>query len=112
MELNTANPEERLIVYGSLAPGGSNAFMLKSLGGEWYRCLIRGYLGRYRGFKSFRYDPQGPEHSAWLFSSSELPGFIQDLDEFEGEEYERIVIPAQVGDRWFLAQVYEGKCWD
>jgi hypothetical protein len=106
------NPETRLIVYGSLAPGGANAFLLAGLIGEWYRCSIRGHLGRYRGFKSFRYDPQGPELEAWLLSSAELPRVLPDLDDFEGEEYERIIIPARVEDRWVMAQVYEGKYVD
>jgi gamma-glutamylcyclotransferase (GGCT)/AIG2-like uncharacterized protein YtfP len=108
----TSNPEERLIVYGSLAPGGANAFLLAGLIGEWHRCHIRGHMGRYRGFKSFRYDPQGPEHSAWLLESAELPRVLPDLDEFEGEEYERLIIPAQVRDRWLMAQIYVGKYLD
>jgi gamma-glutamylcyclotransferase (GGCT)/AIG2-like uncharacterized protein YtfP len=112
VDFNTAKPEERLIVYGSLAPGGSNAFLLAGLVGEWYRCVIRGHLGRYRGFKAFRYDPEGPEHEAWLLESADLPKFIQELDDFEGEEYERIIIPAQLEDRWVKAQVYKGKQWD
>jgi gamma-glutamylcyclotransferase (GGCT)/AIG2-like uncharacterized protein YtfP len=110
MEMShTSNPEERLIVYGSLAPGESNAFILSGLIGEWYRCTIRGHLGRYRGFRSFRYDPQGPEHTAWLLESAELPRILPDLDDFEGEEYERIIIPAEVNGRMVMAQVYQGK---
>ena len=112
METAYPYPEERLIVYGSLAPGGSNAFMLAGLIGEWYRCQIRGYLGHYRGSKSFRYDPQGPEHPAWLLESSELPRIMPDLDDFEGEEYERIIIPAKLGDLWVMAQIYAGKYFD
>jgi len=108
----TDDPETRLIVYGSLAPGGSNAFVLAGLVGEWYPCHIRGHLGTYRGFKSFRYDPKGPEHPAWLLKSADLPRVILDLDDFEGEEYERIIIPAKVSDRWVMAQVYEGKYMD
>ncbi|MGA9754381.1 MAG: hypothetical protein WBV23_04485 [Desulfobaccales bacterium] len=109
MQEMTHNPETKLIVYGSLAPGGSNAFILGGLVGEWYPCLIRGHLGAYRGFKSFRYDPNGPEHTAWLLSSADLPRVISELDDFEGEEYERSIIPARVGDRWVMAQVYEGR---
>lgn len=112
MDLNTAKPEERLIVYGSLAPGGSNAFLLAGLVGEWYPCVIRGHLGRCRGFKAFRYDPEGHEHEAWLLESADLPKFIQELDDFEGEEYERVIIPAQLDGRWVMAQVYEGKQWE
>jgi hypothetical protein len=106
------NPETRLIVYGSLVPGGANAFMLDGLEGEWYPCRIRGHMGAYRGFKSFRYDPQGPEHPAWLLASAELDRVILELDDFEGEEYGRIIIPARVSGRWVMAQVYEGKCVD
>ncbi len=106
------NPETRLIVYGSLAPGGANTILLAGLVGEWYRCSIRGHLGAYRGFNSFRYDPQGPEHPAWLLESAELPQIIHDLDDFEGEEYQRCVIPAQVRGRWVMAQIYAGKYVD
>jgi hypothetical protein len=108
----TDTPETKLIVYGSLAPGATNAFMLGGLVGEWHPCRIRGHMGAYRGFKSFRYDPQGLEHPAWLLSSDELPWIILDLDDFEGAEYERIIIPARVNDGWVMAQVYEGKCVD
>ena len=109
---NMDNPETRLIVYGSLAPGGANAFLLAGLVGEWHKCHIRGQLGAYRGFKSFRYDPQGPEYPAWLLSSAELPRVISELDDFEGEEYARRVIPAQVKNRWVMAQIYEGRYVD
>jgi hypothetical protein len=105
-------PKTRLIVYGSLAPGGSNAFMLAGLVGKWHKCQIQGHMGQYRGFKSFRYDPQGPEHPAWLLESSELLRVISDLDDFEGEEYERNLIPARVDGRWVMAQVYEGRYFD
>ena len=105
-------PETRLIVYGSLAPGGVNAFMLAGLSGEWRHCRIRGRMGTYLGFKSFRYDPQGVEHPAWLFSSAELHRVISDLDDFEGEAYERVVIPVRVSGRWVMAQIYAGKYVD
>ncbi|MFZ5448242.1 MAG: gamma-glutamylcyclotransferase [Thermodesulfobacteriota bacterium] len=109
---NMDNPETKLIVYGSLAPGEANHFLVTGLVGEWRRCHIRGHMGRYRGFKSFRYDCNGPEHPAWLLESIELPRFLTDLDDFEGEEYQRIVIPAKVDGRWVMAQVYEGKFFD
>ena len=108
----TDNPETKLVVYGSLAPGGANAFLLEGLEGEWYPCRIRGHMGRFRGFRSFRHDPQGPEHSAWLLESADLPRILPDLDDFEGEEYARVVIPARVSGREVMAQIYEGRFVD
>ncbi len=106
------NPEERLIVYGSLAPGGPNNFMLARLEGTWQKCAIRGCMGRFRGFKVFKFDPDGDEHQAWLFSSPALPRKFPDLDDFEGDEYHRILIPARVGDQEILANIYEGRYFD
>jgi gamma-glutamylcyclotransferase (GGCT)/AIG2-like uncharacterized protein YtfP len=108
----TDDPETRLIVYGSLAPGGANDFMLAGLSGEWRPCRIRGRMGAYLGFKSFRYDPQGPEHPAWLLESADLPRIIPELDDFEGEAYERRTIPARVDGRWVMAQIYAGRLVD
>ena len=108
----TDNPETRLIVYGSLAPGEANAFMLAGLSGEWWHCRIRGRMGTFQGFKSFRYNPQGPEHPAWLLVSTDLPRIIPELDDFEGEAYERRIIPARVNGGLVRAQVYAGKYID
>lgn len=101
-----------MIVYGTLVPGGMYHYLLADLPGAWERCVIRGYMGEYWGFKAFQYDEHGPEHPAWLFSSPQLPPLLPDLDAFEGEAYERRLIPAQVGDRWVMAQIYAGKSAD
>jgi gamma-glutamylcyclotransferase (GGCT)/AIG2-like uncharacterized protein YtfP len=111
-ELISDNPEERLIVYGSLAPGGANNFILARLEGTWQKCIIRGHMGRYRGFKVFRHDPDGEAHQAWLFSSPLLPQKYPDLDDFEGDEYRRILIPAVVDGQEILAYIYEGRYFD
>jgi gamma-glutamylcyclotransferase (GGCT)/AIG2-like uncharacterized protein YtfP len=106
------NPEERLIVYGSLAPGGIYHFLLADLPGTWEKCLIRGRLGEYWGFKAFRYAEDGPEHPAWLLTSQALPAKFPELDRFEGVPYRRTIIPARVGRRRVRAYVYEGQLVD
>jgi gamma-glutamylcyclotransferase (GGCT)/AIG2-like uncharacterized protein YtfP len=112
LDLYADNPDEKLVVYGSLAPEGANNFLLAGLEGNWHRCLIRGRLGRYRGFKAFRYDPLGEEHPAWLLISPTLPERLPDLDDFEGEEYRRILIPARVGKQAVIANIYESQYVD
>ena len=103
------NPDQRLIVYGTLAPGDMYHYLLADLPGTWERCVIRGRMGEYWGFMAFHYDEHGPEHPAWLLSSPELPQKFPELDAFEGEAYRRIIIPARLGIRRVWAQIYEGK---
>jgi hypothetical protein len=103
------NPDHRLIVYGTLIPGGMYHFLLADLPGTWEGCVIRGRMGEYWGFKAFQYDGAGTEHPAWLFTSPALPAKFPELDDFEGEPYRRSIISAQVGGRRVLAHIYEGK---
>ncbi len=103
------NPDHHLIVYGTLVPGGMNHYLLAGLPGTWEKCFIRGQMGESWGFKAFRYDAAGPEHPAWLLTSAALPGKFPELDAFEGESYQRRIIPARVGIRQVWAHVYEGR---
>jgi gamma-glutamylcyclotransferase (GGCT)/AIG2-like uncharacterized protein YtfP len=109
VELDLARPEERLIVYGTLVPGGQYHHLLANLEATWERCTIRGRLGSYRGYPSFKWNPTGEPHSAWLVTSPGLPAKFRELDEFEGKHYTRRFIPAEVGPRLVIASIYEGK---
>jgi gamma-glutamylcyclotransferase (GGCT)/AIG2-like uncharacterized protein YtfP len=101
--------EERLIVYGTLVPGGQYHHLLAGLEASWERCTIRGRLGSYRGYPSFKWNPAGEAHPAWLVTSPRLPAKFRELDEFEGKHYTRRLIPADAGSRLVIAYIYEGK---
>ena len=101
--------EERLIVYGTLMPGGQYHHLMADLAAEWEKCTIRGRLGTYRGYPSFKWNPAGEPHPAWLVTSTGLPAKFRDLDDFEGDDYVRRLIPADVGGRLVIAYIYEGK---
>jgi len=103
------NSAHRLILYGTLVPGGQYHDLLADLRGTWEECGIRGYLGEYRGFPAFRYDAAGPEPPAWLLTSEALPERFPELDAFEGEGYRRVVIPARLGSRRVWANIYAGR---
>jgi hypothetical protein len=106
------NPDHRLIVYGTLVPGGMYHYLLADLPGTWEPCLIRGHMGEYWGFKAFQYDEHGPELPAWLLTSKALPQKFPKLDAFEGEAYRRLIIPARVGLRRVLAHIYAGRFFE
>ena len=109
LEVVLTKPEERLIVYGTLVPGGKYHYLLADLTANWEKCTIRGSLGTYRGYPSFKWNPAGEPHPAWLVTSPLLPAKYRELDEFEGEAYSRRLIPARVENRLVIAYIYEGK---
>ena len=85
---------ERLFVYGSLVPGGSNQHVLVDLDGDWSKATVRGQLlaegwGSAQGYPGIVLDEAGDIVSGHVLSSHGLSTFWDTLDEFEGEDYER-----------------------
>jgi len=109
VEVDLVPFEERLIVYGTLVPGGRYHHLLAGLEAAWEPCTIRGRLGSYQGYPSFKWNPAGEAHAAWLVTSPGLPAKFRELDEFEGKHYTRRLIPADAGSRMVIAFIYEGK---
>ena len=89
---------ERLIVYGSLAPGHANHYELAPLGGAWTCGWITGDLlhtgwGAALGYPAIRWRAGGERVQAWLLCSPALPGAWARLDAFEGTAYQRLLAP-------------------
>jgi gamma-glutamylcyclotransferase (GGCT)/AIG2-like uncharacterized protein YtfP len=94
---------KRLIVYGSLAPGGPNHGLIADLKGEWKKGWVTGELlergwSAAMGYPALRWCPEGTEIEAYLLVSDQLAGFWRRLDEFEGLEYSRIWAPFWTAD--------------
>ena len=87
---------ERLFIYGSLQPGGPNEHVLAAIGGEWEPAVIKGSLieagwGASMGYPALVLDEGESDVQGHVFASPSLSANWAYLDEFEGEEYERIV---------------------
>ena len=99
MDSMSDTAQTRLFVYGSLAPGRSNAHVLGPLPGSWEPAKVEGLLIPEGCELSYGYpalilnskDPDAGEVSGLLFSSPALPDFWPELDEFEGEGYRRVI---------------------
>lgn len=93
----------RLAVYGSLAPGRSNHDQLQNVRGDWHSGLsvcgefVDHGWGAGLGYPALRWSASGPAVSIELFVSEDLPGHWARLDEFEGKDYLRIVVPVYAG---------------
>ena len=94
---------ERLFVYGSLKPGHQNAQLLESIGGTWLAASVRGTLrpagwGAGLGYPALTLDEHGAEVRGFVFTSEGLAQHWERLDEFEGEDYERVAAKVWLDD--------------
>jgi len=100
-------PSQKLVVYGTLAPGERYHYLLQDIAGTWLRCKVVGRITKKRGLKYFKWIPDGEKIDAYLFISESLPKKWAELDEFEGSEYRRIFVPVEVDKQWIVANIYE-----
>jgi gamma-glutamylcyclotransferase (GGCT)/AIG2-like uncharacterized protein YtfP len=94
----TFKPEKTLIIYGSLAPNASNYSVVEHIKGDWQQGIVRGRLFKegwgsesgYWGFKHCGSEEQA-EIPVFVLFSDELVDNWAYLDDFEGDEYKRIL---------------------
>lgn len=96
-------PSESLAVYGSLAPGKANHHVVAPLAGTWTDGVVEGELveagwGAPLGFPAFRPRAEGGEIDVQVLTSDRLPAAWGQLDEFEGAEYCRLLVPVFMTD--------------
>jgi gamma-glutamylcyclotransferase (GGCT)/AIG2-like uncharacterized protein YtfP len=95
---------QRLFVYGTLVPGGPNEHVLSAIGGTWIEASVNGYLkqqgwGAEMGYPGIVLDNTGDEIKGYIFCSDELGYHWDELDDFEGQEYKRILIKVKTKDK-------------
>jgi gamma-glutamylcyclotransferase (GGCT)/AIG2-like uncharacterized protein YtfP len=107
------HPERRLAVYGSLAPGEVNHWVVADLPGTWETGTVHGTLekvgwGDAIGFPGMTWVPRGDPIPVTLFTSAALPEHWRRIDEFEGADYRRILVPVVLSHREIvIANIYE-----
>ncbi|RSO37394.1 gamma-glutamylcyclotransferase family protein [Acinetobacter lactucae] len=90
----------QLFVYGTLCPNKANAHILEQIGGTWTKASVRGIIhildwGPDQGLKAIVLDPQAEWVEGYLFSTfstEKLTENWQMLDDFEGFQYERVIV--------------------
>lgn len=94
----TSDGGDLLAVYGSLAPGENNHWVVKGLGGQWHEGSTRGYVfeltwGPAQGYLGFVPDPDGSVVDVWVLEADISERQWRDIDDFEGAGYERRMAP-------------------
>ncbi len=101
----------RLAVYGTLAPGRPHAHQLDGLEGRWFEGQVYGTVvaagwGAHLGFPGLVLDPEGASVDVLVFESADLPAHWARLDEFEGSGYLRVVTAVHALDGDIDACIY------
>ncbi len=106
----------KLAVYGSLAPGKANHHVVADLRGRWLPDLVtHGDLmpqgwGAALGYPAMRWRLGASPVDIQLFESNDLPLHWPRLDDFEGPEYCRILVPVFAGASFYsVANLYEAS---
>lgn len=97
------DPQFRLAIYGSLAPGRSNHHHVAMIQGQWTEGWIEGVLhdrgwGAGLGFPGLVLEAGGPHVRVQVLESPDLPDHWARLDAFEGEQYERREVTVHLYD--------------
>lgn len=87
---------EKLFIYGTLAPGRPNEHKMSDIKGTWQVGVVKGKLheegwGAQMGYPGIELDENGDNVEGFLFISDELYKKWDELDSFEGKEYERVL---------------------
>lgn len=107
-------PSTRLAVYGSLAPRQTNSIILENINGTWTKVFIHGDFFEQDSFKYFSWNINGQSVSISMLSSGKLAEYFEQLDKFEGSDYQRVWVPVEDEfGKIFIANIYAAsEEWD
>ncbi len=106
-----SSPDNRLAVYGTLAPGRPNEHVLADLTGRWFEGRVRGRLvdqgwGAELGYPAIVLDEEAGEVDVMVLESGDLPSAWSRLDDFEGPGYERVAVTVTTAHGDLDASIY------
>lgn len=111
LQLFLNHPSRRLLTYGTLQPGGVNARLLSSIPQNPNKVTVRGTMievDRLRYF-SPKHRQTDPDITCHLYESDALIALWFQLDRFEGDSYQRILVPYKTADDELgAAYIYAG----
>jgi gamma-glutamylcyclotransferase (GGCT)/AIG2-like uncharacterized protein YtfP len=90
------SPQTRLAAYGTLRPGESNHTLVANLDGAWVDGTVQGVRFIANDYPAFLWRPGGAEVPVSVLTSAALPAHWARLDDFEGPEYRRILVPVSL----------------
>ncbi len=100
-------PENRLAAYGTLRPGQSNFKIVSEISGQWLPGIIRGSVREVAGYPAYTWNQEGEKVTVDVLISDQLVKEYPRVDEFEGPNYKRTLVPVLMDDCYHVCNVYE-----
>lgn len=100
---------ERLCVYGTLRTGEENHHLMEPLNGQWHDVTYPGYFSApddSYDYPRIAWTPAGDINPGELVISDKLPRHWAALDDFEGEDYCRLLTIVQASSGPMIANIY------
>lgn len=98
VESSYDSPARRLVSYGTLRPGECNHHIVADVKGEWIPGIVRGSLAVEFGYLVLSWDEEGEDIEVLVLNSRALPSHYPRIDEFEGTNYSRALVPVHLQD--------------
>ena len=93
----------RMAFYGTLRPGESNHYEVRSIPGTWRTGTVRGWTyditwGPADGYPGMTLDTGAPATPVHVLESAELEQHLRRIDDFEGPGYRRVEVEVTYDD--------------
>lgn len=100
-------PNTVLAVYGSLAPGEKNHWVVSRIDGEWVPGVVRGFefevtWGPAEGYEGFLPDESGNDVPVMVLISGQLEKNLRPIDDFQGDGFVRQIVSVTLTDETVL----------
>jgi gamma-glutamylcyclotransferase (GGCT)/AIG2-like uncharacterized protein YtfP len=103
------HPSQRLAVYGTLKPGEVNEGQLSGIEGDWLNGNVHGVITQPGDYLEFTWIVDAPAVPVKVFAAPTLKQHFHRLDEFEGPDYFRTLVPVSIYGRVHVCNIYEGR---
>lgn len=89
--------------YGTLRPGGSNHYEVRSIAGTWHEATVNGWVyditwGPADGYPGISLDAAAPATAVDVLESDDLEKHLHRIDDFEGPGYKRVETDVTLAD--------------
>ncbi len=106
LEAMLDRPSTRLACYGTLRPGEANYWVLADLGGNWQDGTVEGAVADWLGYPRLTWTSGGSGVAVKVLQSERLGEAWSRIDDFEGSEYVRSLVPVRINDSIVVASCY------